>query len=120
VIGDPGAHVLGCWPQPDTPPAGAFSGGLPRHIEDAPEISLRSEPFYQTASPCLAPDSSRSGAGVRKKVLVARRHAQEKAPPLSGGAVRQSTHTADADCSVAETFDNQDRHLGKPPLAVPS
>jgi hypothetical protein len=103
VIGDPGAHVLGCWPQPDTPPTGGFSGGPPQRIEGATEISLR------------------SGAGVRKKkVLVARRHAQEKAPPLSGGAVRQSTHTADADCSVAETFDNQDRHLGKPPLAEPS
>jgi hypothetical protein len=49
VIGDPGAHVLGCWPQPDTPPTGAFSGGPPQRIEDAPEISLR------------------SGAGVRKK-----------------------------------------------------
>jgi hypothetical protein len=32
--------------------------------------------------------------------------AQEKAPPLLGGAVRQSTHTADTDCSVAKASGN--------------
>jgi hypothetical protein len=35
----------------------------------------------------------------------------EKVPPLSGGAVRQTTHTADVDCSVVRAFDNS----GSPP-----
>jgi hypothetical protein len=32
--------------------------------------------------------------------------AQEKAPPLAGGAVRQSNQGNDSDCSVAKAFDN--------------
>jgi hypothetical protein len=34
------------------------------------------------------------------------RASNEKAPPSSGGAVRQSTHAADADCSAAEASGN--------------